>query len=173
MDKQQNLCKLCWAKPRRHILDGELKTTSWKGEGGGGNDLKNESAFEDEQHRLDYALENEILKDKQKRIMAIEFGSTVETVSKALDNLLVLYQSDEDIDIKKATRAKAQSGILRLKDMGARELATHYSSQFPNPNRLIIIIALVFVVLITVILILTELGYMSSPLEEFIEEKLF
>ena len=149
-------------------MDEELKTNH------SDSKLSNSSDndFESEQEKLDSELEYKILKEKQQRIIAIEFGSTIQTVSKALDNLLVLYQSDEDVDIKKATRAKAQSGIIRLKDLDARELAERYTSQFPNPNRFIIFSAIICVVLIVTILILSELGYLSSPLEEFIEEKL-
>lgn len=93
---------------------------------------------------------NEILKDKQSTINRIKFGSDVDEIINSLDELLVIYKSDNDQDIKSTARAKAKTGIIKLKSLGEIELAKHYKKQLPNPALTTTIIAIVaFLFLIT------------------------
>lgn len=97
-----------------------------------------ESMEEAENRRLsqeEYKDAQELLSFKQDTLFSIKFGSDLDEITEALDKLLIIFNSDNDIEIQSSARSKALTGIFKLKSMGAIELAEHYRKQFPDVKK--------------------------------------
>ena len=53
-------------------------------------------------------------------------------ISEALDQLLIIYKSNTDKNVKSAARAKAITGIIILESIGDYQLAKHYKKQITH-----------------------------------------
>lgn len=119
------------------------------------NAAESKAAAEEMKAEAEYQRQkHETLKEKQSMINQIKFSSDIDGITHSLDELLVIYKSDDNEDIKSTARAKAKTGIIKLKSLGELDLAKHYEKQLPNPalTRIIIIISLVLFLIVMGIL---------------------
>ncbi len=133
-----------WATPRRHILDGELKTSSSRASRRQKKELedleaevrtatRSSSSSTKEDPHLEF--EKKLYKDKKHqetvaKIKSFKFGNDQNSICNSLEDLLVLFRAEENYRLQDAIKSKANVGIEKLGYVGDKRLARFYKKQF-------------------------------------------
>jgi len=141
------------ASKHKIIHDGKIARANAAESKAAATEMKAEAEYERQQQ--------ETLREKQSMINQIRFGSDVDEITHALDELLIIYKSDDDDDIKSAARAKAKTGIIKLNSLGEIDLAKHYKKQLPNPALRNLGIGLGLFLFLIIMAVLAQIGVLG------------